>query len=270
MHHRALAAMARREGRFASWSYGRLEVAPERLAEALPKLHAAGFTGLNLTIPHKVDALDLVEAVDPAARRMGAVNTLHRTLTGWRGHNTDGFGLVAALREAFKLTWSGREVVILGAGGAARAAAVQALQDGAEAVWVLNRTPGRLAKLAAVLAEVPGAERLRTGPLEAVPSDLGPGAIVVNATSAGLHAGDGVPVDLAAWPCPAAVYDMVYNPTVTPLVAAARAFGIPAESGLGMLVWQGVRALEIWSRASVPAAEMRAGAEAALGLGTKG
>lgn len=266
MHNRALAAMARAEPRFANWHYGRIEVPPERLAGVLPALHAAGYAGLNLTIPHKVQALDLVAAVEPAARRMGAVNTLVATPAGWHGHNTDGYGLVAALRQAFGLSWAGREVVILGAGGAARAAIVQALGDGAARVWVLNRTASRLDELLADLAGVPGRERLVAGPLARSPDGLAPSAIVVNATSAGLRAGDTPPVDLGCWPRPAAVYDMVYNPPVTPLVAAARGLGIPAASGLGMLVWQGVRALEIWTGATVPAGEMQAGAAAALDL----
>jgi len=266
MHNRALAAMAVADPRFADWSYGRLEVPPERLAEVLPKLHAAGFLGLNLTIPHKVEALDLVVEVEADARRMGAVNTLRWQADGWHGYNTDGYGLVAAMREAFALDFAGRQVVILGAGGAARAAAVQALGDGAEAVWVLNRTVSRLEVLERALERVPGRERVRVGRLDAVPEGLRRGAVVVNATAVGLKAGDPPPVELGLWPQPAAVYDMVYNPPQTPLVRAARARGFAAESGLGMLVWQGVRALEIWSGAAVPAHEMRAGAAAALGL----
>lgn len=268
MHNAALHALARRDRDFAAWRYHRFEVAPADLPVALRQLHAAGFFGINLTVPHKVIALEHVAEIDPDAVRIGAVNTLRRTASGWRGFNTDGFGLAAGIAESLQLDLAGTPVLLLGAGGAARAAAVECLRRGCSTLCIANRTPANLAALLEVLAPLARSIPLRGFAPNARPADLPAGALVINATSAGLHPNDPAPIDLAALPRPAAVYDMIYNPPETPLLRAAVALGVPHAHGLSMLVHQGAKALEIWSGA--PAAEtaptMTAAARAALGL----
>lgn len=264
MHNAALAAMAGADARFTDWRYFRFEVPQQQLPEALVRLHARGFYGLNLTVPHKVLACERVETIDPAARPVGAVNTLRRTATGWSAFNTDGYGLATAVREAFRRELAGTPVILLGAGGAARGAAVECLQRGCTSLAIGNRTAAHRDTLLASLAPLAPAIPRRGFDLAHPPADLPAGALVINATSAGLKPGDPAPVDLGALETPCGIYDMIYNPPLTPLLAAARARGLPHANGLPMLVHQGVRALEIWTGAAVPVEVMRSAALAAL------
>ncbi|MFO1450390.1 MAG: shikimate dehydrogenase [Opitutaceae bacterium] len=265
MHNAALAAMARSRPEFASWSYGRFDVPPADLPTALSRLHALGYRGLNLTVPHKVLAFGSMTEIDPAARPIGAVNTLRWSPQGWHGFNTDGYGLATAIGETLGLTLQGTHVVLLGAGGAARGAAVECLQRGCASLWIANRTQENLDTLLSVLRPLAGAIPLHGFPPDRLPGGLPTGSLVVNATSAGLKPQDPPPIDLATIPSPAGVYDMIYNPPVTPLLAQAARLGLPHANGLSMLIHQGARALEIWSGASVPVAAMRQAAEQALG-----
>lgn len=264
MHNAALAALAREDARFADWRYFRFEVPPEALPLALERLHARGFLGLNLTVPHKVIAFDRLGEIDAAARPVGAVNTLRRNADGWKGFNTDGYGLASAVRSELGRGLEGSPVVLLGAGGAARGAAVECLQRGCASLWIANRTRANLDTLLAALAPIAGPIPVRGFDPAHPPADLPAGALVVNATSAGLKSTDPTPIDLAALARPAGVYDMIYNPPETPLLAQARALGLPAANGLAMLVHQGARALEIWTGRAVPVDVMHAAAKAAL------
>lgn len=256
MHNAALSAMARGQPGFASWRYFRFDVPPEDLPAALSLFHQRGFHGLNLTVPHKVIAFDRVAEIEPAAQAIGAVNTLLRLEHGWRGCNTDGHGLVQGLRESLGATLEDAAVILLGAGGAARAAAVECLRRRCTALWIANRTADRLNALLAVLQPLIGKTSLQGFDPRFPPSDLPSGALVINATSAGLRADDDLPVDLARLPRPAGVYDMIYNPPETPLLRQAAALGVPRANGLAMLVHQGARSLEIWTGAPVPAPAM--------------
>jgi shikimate dehydrogenase len=270
MHNAALVRMAQDNPRFSSWKYFRFDIAPENLPEALKKLHARGFLGLNLTVPHKIIAFDRVAALDPAAAPIGAVNTLRSTSAGWHGYNTDGYGLATAIREDLGRDLAGAHVILLGAGGAARGAAVECLQRGCASLWIANRTRANLDALLTQLAPLAGGIPLH-GISEFADNTSGAlppaGAIVINATSAGLRPTDPSPIDLAtlnARARPSGVFDMVYNPPETPLLAQARALGLPAANGLSMLVHQGVRALEIWSESSVPVDAMRTAVHSAI------
>lgn len=266
MHNAALTEAARAEARFADWRYFRFEISPEDLPQALTVLHAKRFRGVNLTVPHKVIAFDRVATVDAAAQPVGAVNTLLWTESGWRGHNTDGYGLAMAVREELGLDLAGTDVLLLGAGGAARGAAVECLQRGCASLWIANRTPENLTGLLATLAPIAGSIPVHGFAPAAPPPGLPAGTLVINATSAGLRASDPLPIDLARLPRPAAVFDMIYNPPATPLLQLAGALGIAHANGLGMLVHQGAKALEIWS--GIPATRtsgvMAAAARAAL------
>jgi shikimate dehydrogenase len=267
MHNAALAELAASDARFEGWRYSALDVEPENLPAALDMLHARGFVGVNLTVPHKVLAVGLVTGVDRDGADAGAVNTLHRHGSGWRGFNTDGYGLEMGVGEDLGAELRGTPVVLLGAGGAARGAAAQCLRSGCSELWVVNRSSATLDALLAQIAPIAGDVPVRgihgRGQGAGVPA----GALVINATSAGLRPGEPAPVDLAHFPGVRAVYDMIYNPAVTPLLAQARSLGIPCANGVSMLVHQGAKALEIWT--GVPASRlapvMRAAAAKALG-----
>jgi shikimate dehydrogenase len=281
MHNAALASMAQVDPRFASWRYVRFDIAPDDLPLALEKLHACGFLGLNLTLPHKILAFDRIASLDPAARPIGAVNTLRRTAHGWHGYNTDGYGMASAVLENLGVELAGTPVILLGAGGAARGAAVEWLQRGCAGLWIANRTRSTLDALLAQLAPLANGIPLHGFDPAALDADgnaigagspgnapLPPaGALVINATSAGLKPTDPLPLDLAALVTrarPAGVYDMIYNPPETALLAQARTLGLPTANGLSMLVHQGARSLQIWSEAAVPVPAMHAAVIAAL------
>ncbi len=264
MHNAALARMAERVPRFRDWAYFKFDIAPETLPETLSLLHGAGFRGVNLTIPHKIEVLPLLSRIDPVARNMGAVNTLLWTPDGYEGYNSDGYGLSTAVREELGVGLADGPVILLGAGGAARAAAVQCLEENCPELWLGNRNPERLRELAAHLRELaPDAARLKTFPLNDPPRRTAERGLIINATSVGLRPDDPPPLDLDLLPESYAVYDMIYNPPETTLLKMARARGMQAANGLSMLVHQGVRSLEIWSGVEVPADAMRRAAERA-------
>lgn len=268
MHNAALAALARTDARFADWKYFRFEIHPADLPRALELLHAKKFRGVNLTVPLKIIAFDRVAEVDAAARPVGAINTLLWTPRGWHGFNTDGYGLAAAVRETLGRDLTDAHIILLGAGGAARGAAVECLQRGGASLAIANRTRENLDALLAVLAPIAGKIPLHGFAPATPPHDWPKGALVINATSLGLRAADSAPIDLAALPRPAAVFDMIYNPPQTALLRAAEKLGVPHANGLAMLVHQGAKSLEIWS--GVPAAQtaatMAAAARVALGV----
>ncbi len=248
------AALARMGQRFEGWRYFAFEVPVSELAEALPLFHEKGFVGLNLTIPHKVEALTLATSVDPLAQRMGAVNTLIRGDAGFSGRNTDGYGLQEALKQDLKVELAGATVIILGAGGAARAAVVQCLEAGCRKVWVGNRSADRLSELVNVV----GGENtsLATFPLSNPPQDLPENSVLINATSLGLKEGDSSPISLSSFPGSLKVYDMIYSPPETALLMEARNRGMHTANGLSMLVHQACQSLAFWTGAAVPVEAM--------------
>ena len=264
MHNAALRAMAGQDARFASWRYWKCDVPPERLGAALALLHEKSFAGLNLTVPHKVLALDLIHRVDAPARAIGAVNTLRRTPAGYEGFNTDGYGLATGIAQELGVTLAGADVILLGAGGAARSAAVECLSRHCRSLWVGNRSRGSLDALLDQVRPLAGDAVVRGFLLAAPPPDLPAGALLINATSSGLRADEPPPIDLARWPRPTCVFDMIYNPPRPPLLQAASALGIRHANGLAMLVHQGARALALWTDAAVPAEEMHRAAAAEL------
>jgi shikimate dehydrogenase len=221
-------------------------VRPGRGAAALVGARDLGIRGLSVTMPHKEDVAAAVAVRTPEAERLGAVNCVADDDGVWLGDNTDGAGLVAALARGGRFVPDGRRCLVVGAGGAARAA-VAALGDaGAAEVVVVNRTPGRAvaaAALAGPVGRVGDAEEARAVDL------------VVNATPAGM---DDVE-DAAGWPVPPAllgpgqvVVDLVYHPPVTPWLAAAAARGATTMNGLGMLVHQAALQIERWTGRQAP------------------
>jgi shikimate dehydrogenase len=266
MHNAALADMSRHHRDYAAWRYFRFDIPPEKLPDALPRFHAAGFHGLNLTVPHKVLAFDLVQEMDEGAKKVGAVNTLRRIAGGWRGFNTDGYGLATALQENLGASVTGAPIILLGAGGAARAAAAECIQRGCSELWIGNRTASTrqtlLKELSGFAADTKLADFDPTEPPRGLPAN----AIVINATSLGLKPEDPAPIALRRLPPGARVFDMIYNPPQTALSREAALLGLPHGNGLEMLVHQGAKSLEIWTGAlaSTQAPVMHLAAKAAL------
>lgn len=252
IHNAALKKMGKQ---FKNWRYFAFDIPHELLPEALVALHYNNFVGINLTIPHKVEALELVASVDPVAEKMGAVNTLVRQEFGYHGKNTDGYGIETALKQDLRATLAGSDIIILGAGGASRATVVQCLESGCRKVWLGNRSVERMEQL---VESIGGSqERLETFALATPPVDRMPDeAILINATSLGLKPADPSPVDLSSLPEGICVYDMIYNPPETALIQQAKKLGYPTANGLSMLVHQAAKSLHFWTNAEVPISAM--------------
>lgn len=269
MHNAAIGKLRARDSSFNDWAYYRFDVPPDEFADAVPLFYEHNFLGLNLTIPHKVQAMELIKAVSPDAERMGAVNTLVWNEFGYDGFNTDGYGLKQALIEDLQFNLKGGTVILLGSGGAARAAAVQCVLDGCHKLYVGNRTPSRLAGLMSVIQDMPGSTQAEAFALESPPKDLPASGVLVNATSLGLREEDPAPFNVSQLPDNWKVYDMIYNPYQTTLLREASARGLDTANGLSMLVHQGARSLGIWSHQDVDARAMAKAARHALGLPPK-
>ncbi len=232
--------------------YVPFSVKPGDLERAMSGIRALGLAGVNLTIPHKVAALDLVDEVAPRARAAGAINTVVNSDGRLTGDNTDLDGIATALEEA-GAAFAGKTVVIAGAGGAARAAASAAAFGGARQIVVLNRTPGRAVELAGELGDC----ATLAAPLSDLPSFLGVADILVNATPIGLHEGDPPLAGLERLMPGSVVCDLAYRPGGTALISRARYLGLVAVDGLAVLVHQGARSLSLWTGLDAPVEVMR-------------
>ena len=267
MHNAAFAALG------LNWRYLAFEVHPDNLRAAMAGARAMQFAGLNLPVPHKLLALDMVDALDVSARTWGAVNTVlfegRRDGGDWlplrefepeppaevrtHGFNTDAEAVVTALREDLKVELRGARVLLLGAGGAGRTAAFKFAAEGVGSLYLVNRTQARAQAAAAEIKKQFPAVPVTVGyPKMAV--DL-----IVNATSLGLKPDDPSPLDEQQFPArqARAVYDLIYRPAETPLLQAAKAAGCKTANGLGMLLHQGARAFEIWTGRPAPLDVMR-------------
>ena len=274
MQNAALAALG------LNWRYLAFDVRPEDLGAAISGARTMGFIGLNLTVPHKLLAVGLVHCLDSSARSWGAVNTIRfeaQDATGaWQpvgsfaqpptppvraqGFNTDAEAITRALQEELGFEPRGATVLVLGAGGAGRTAALKLAHDGVSRLFLVNRTMAK--------AEQARKEIFQRWPQVAVTLGYPDTEVdlVLNATSLGLRADDALPLDTEHFPLRRArsVYDMIYRPAETPLLATARASGCRAANGLSMLLSQGTRALEIWTGHPAPVGVMRQALEQSL------
>lgn len=246
--------------------YVRLEVKSAGFSQALRLLRELGFQGANVTIPHKFAALEAVDEVDPAARRLGAVNTITFRADGTTfGQNSDGPGFSRAVREEFGAEVKDLRVLLLGAGGGAGGAvAVQCALEGCRSLVLANRTESKAAALAEELGDLLPGGRRRVIPwnFDALAEALPEIDLIVNGTSLGMKPDDPPLLPEGALTSRHLVYDMVYKPPVTPLLAAAKKAGARAINGLPMLLWQGAQSFEWWLGRPAPAEAMRA----ALGI----
>lgn len=247
MHNAAFAALG------LNWRYLAFEVEPKNLRAALAGAKAMNFAGLNLTVPHKLLAVDMVDALDESAEKWGAVNTIRFDPAGATGFNTDADAIAASLRADLKLELRGAKILLLGAGGAGRTAALKLASENVAELFLVNRTQSRAEEIAGeIKRQFPDVNVSTAYPRGGV--DL-----VLNATSLGLKHDDASPLDEKEFSLKqtGAVYDMIYRPAETRLLAAARAAGCKTANGLGMLLHQGAKAFEIWTGRPAPLEVMR-------------
>lgn len=240
--------------------YELFEVSPDDLAEAVRRKHEAGIDGYNLTLPHKEAIMPLLDEIVPAARAIGAVNTVVRVDERYVGHNTDAPGLARSLEEA-GVAVDNAAVVVLGAGGAARAAVVGLSNAGADEITVLSRRPEQSEALTKSLAQHVSCN-LDAAPLSEASWYFETATLVVQATSATLESNPGAiefaaSLPIEALPPEAAVVDMVYKPLKTSVLARAEERGLTIVDGLGMLLHQGAIAFEMWTGFEPPLDVMR-------------
>ena len=251
-----------------NWRYLNFEVSAEKLGAAMQAMEALGMRGINLTIPHKVAVIEHLDDLSPEARAIGAVNTVRLDNGRKIGENTDGKGFLRGVRADAGMDPDGKRVVLLGAGGAARAIGTELVLAGASDLLVVNRSAKRGETMVSDLLAATGG-RVRFKQWEGtypVPETCD---LFVNATSIGLYPDvDAMPaVDLSGAPDGMLVADVVFNPPETRLLAAARKRGLPTLDGLSMLVYQGVIAFEMWTGQSPDEAAMKSALRAALAEG---
>ena len=251
MHNAAFAALGM------NWVYAAFSVEPKNLRPALCGARDMGLVGVNLTLPHKVLALNAVDEVHSEARRLGAVNTILMEHSRLRGFNTDGYGFVKALQDEFNLTLEGARVLVLGAGGAGRAIAVKCALEGAAKVFVANRTPARTRPIGKEIAATDTEFKAVPFEADALARVIGEVDLLVNATSVGLNDGESLGLDKRLFSPKLLVYDTIYRPAQTDLLCAAAEAGARAANGQSMLLHQGAKSFEIWTKRKAPLAVMR-------------
>ncbi|HEX3797797.1 MAG TPA: shikimate dehydrogenase [Verrucomicrobiae bacterium] len=259
-----------------NWRYLAHEVFPEELPVVIAGLKASHYIGLNLTVPHKLLAMKLVDVRDESAEKWGAVNTIvfeGLDLQGkWlplrffkdsvpskirsHGFNTDADAIGRSLREDLGVKLKGKRVMLLGAGGAGRTAALKLASEGVKELYIFNRTWAKGSLMAELVQQqFPEVKVILGYPNpDEMALDL-----LLNATSRGLKPGDGSPFDEQIFPLTRvrAVYDMIYRPAQTELLRAAKKAGCKTANGLGMLLYQGAKALELWTGKKAPVEIMR-------------
>jgi len=239
------------------FAYLAFDVAPEDLPAAVAGLRALGVVGANVTIPHKEQVLPLLDEVDPAARRTGAVNTIVNRDGRLAGYNSDIHGFLASLERGWGRGPTGARCLVVGAGGAARAVVAGLSSKRAAEIWVYNRTASRARDLCAEAATWSDVPVRALGE-----SDLlcfGPQAdLIVNATSVGLDEGvKGTPLPVDILHGSQTVMDIVCSADSTPLLTAASMRGAVALDGYEMLVQQAARSYEMWTGRTAPVELMR-------------
>ena len=244
--------------------YLKFEMSPKVFGKVMSGLSQSPVTGFNVTVPYKERVLRYLDRVTPEARRIGAVNTVYKRGGSWIGTNTDVYGFLHSLKTEGRFDPKGRTVMVLGAGGAARAVVYGLASAKAARVMILNRHVGRGRLLAREFGKLFPKIRIEARPLDAASLrvSLRESALIVNGTSAGLKAQDKPLIDLDLIPEGSArtrklFFDLIYDPRETLFLKYARQRGHRTLNGTGMLVFQGAKAFECWTGRQAPAAEMR-------------
>ncbi|TVY09135.1 shikimate dehydrogenase [Paenibacillus cremeus] len=237
-------------------AYGAFHILPGTLKDAVAGIRALQFRGVNVTIPHKLEVMSYLDEIDEGAQVIGAVNTIVNEGGRLIGYNTDGIGYVRSLKEETSISLKGRKVLMVGAGGAARGVGYALAKEGAEHIYIANRTRGKADDLAHSMSSFCSASGIGLEDIAKVTGDV---ALIVNNTSVGMHPNvDEVPMDTSLIQADTVVSDLVYNPIITKFLQQARDLrGAVIHSGLGMFIYQGAYAFEYWTGQPAPIAAMR-------------
>lgn len=241
-----------------NWRYLAFEVDPKNLRAAIEGAKAMNIAGFNLTVPHKLLAFEMMDELDESAKEFGAVNTIKFVTAKEKVHavgfNTDAEAIAVSLREDLKLKLHGARVLLLGTGGAGRTAALKLALENVAELFLVNRTKNKAEELAWEINNRFPSVDVSTG------YPKGKIDLVLNATSLGLKPGDASPLDGRQFSLSQshAVYDMIYRPAETKLLATAKKAGCKTANGLGMLLHQGAKAFKIWTGKPAPLEAMRA------------
>ncbi|RCX22664.1 shikimate dehydrogenase [Fontibacillus phaseoli] len=237
-------------------SYVPLHVKEERLQQAVQGIRALGFRGVNVTVPHKVEIIKYLDEIDEGARAIGAVNTILNDGGVLKGYNTDGIGYIRSLKEEAAPDLTGKRVLVLGSGGAARGIVYALLQEAPARVIVANRTAEKARDLAREWSHL---GHLQGCGMEEAGNLLPEVDILINTTSVGMYPHPGhMPLDAAGLPSGIVVSDLIYNPLRTELLIQAERKGCTVHNGIGMFVYQGSYAFEYWTGMPAPVEAMRA------------
>lgn len=261
MHNASIKAL----GMDTQYEYGKLDVAPGALMERLAAFPSERYAGVNLTIPLKEVAFQSLEKLDESAKILGAVNTVEFTEHGPVGHNTDGYGCLKALEEAFGKAVAGDSVFVLGCGGAGRAVALMAALNGAESVTLADLDAQRIANLAAEISEkAPGVDIFQCLEKAEQIAACHRSDLIIQASPVGMKKDDPSLLPPEAFREGQRVFDLIYMYPRTTLLETAEKQGAQVANGLGMLLHQGARAFEIWTGIQPDVAAMRTALELAV------
>ena len=244
--------------------YLALNVKPDHLMSVLPSMKQMGFGGVNLTVPLKEVAFRGLEQLDESAQLLGAVNTVQFTDQGLKGYNTDGFGFLTAVEEAFEFSVSEKSLFILGCGGAGRAVALMSAQNKASRIQLADVDMNRANAVAGEIMEQFPTTDVVTVPHEQWQTTVTDTDLVVQATPIGMKPDDPALLDVSAFRAGQCVFDLIYMYPETPILTNARQAGAHVANGLGMLLHQGAKAFSIWNGVYPPVDVMRSVLEKAV------
>ncbi len=260
MHNASIEAL----GRADDYQYDKLDVPPDQLMERLAQLPAEGYAGVNLTIPLKEVAFQGLEKLDASAEILGAVNTVEFSDEGLVGHNTDGYGFLKALEEAFGKAAEGDNVFVLGCGGAGRAVALMAALDGAKTITLADVDMKRMQNLKKEILQSSSSVAVEFASEESKLQQCRAADLVIQASPIGMKADDPSLLPSEAFREGQRVFDLIYMYPETAFLSTAKSAGAQIANGLGMLLHQGAKAFEIWTGISPDIAAMRRALEHAV------
>jgi len=240
--------------------YVAFDIDPKEIAQATESLRIMGIKGINITIPHKQSIMPHLDEISPDAKLTGAVNTVKNTDGTLLGFNTDVGGVLRAIKEELDFSSDNSRVLLIGAGGAARAVLSGFCMNNTSRVCIANRTTQKAQKLALEFrTHFPDVEisTLSLQDDQAISREMNNSDILINASSAGMNGENNLELPIAELREGAVVYDLVYKPLETELVTTAKELGYKASGGLSMLLYQGAESFEIWTGEPAPVETMR-------------
>ncbi len=250
------------------YTYSKIKIASAQLKAFFKKLKHSNFQGLNITVPHKEAILPFIDSLSPPAKLIGAVNTLLIQDGQIQGYNTDGQGYVESLKKEKRWNPRNKKIVILGAGGAARAILVALCLAGAKKISIANRNALKAARFAQEFQKKFKKTKINSLPLqkENLRKVFEETELLLNTTSGGMHGNKLPPLPLETLPKNCLVSDIVYRPPLTPLLKKAKRLKLKTHAGLGMLLYQGALSFELWTGKKAPLKIMRRALKKALFL----